>query len=152
MRTDSFAEHWCDSHPTGGQYHVFSPTLDAGPNTQTARAGTDGYVFERGHSRFGTAGEGAVTSLTEPLNPDATYVGFFSMTPSTNERLGDGYMQFFGTNDFEAGSLDGVGTTPQTAENTELPVCAPDSSLCTRHETNKPAELPATGGTASWPV
>ncbi|WP_160150894.1 DUF7927 domain-containing protein [Microbacterium timonense] len=118
--TISYAQNWFDSHPSGGQYHVFSPTFDSGPvaSTQPVRAGADGYGFEGGHSTGGNAGEGAVNTLTAALNPDATYVGFFSMAAGGYGREGNGFVRFFGTNDRNSGSI--APATPQTAANTEL--------------------------------
>ncbi|MGM7699089.1 GEVED domain-containing protein [Microbacterium sp. A84] len=119
--TIGYAESWSDSHPTGGQYHVFSPDLDSGPveGTMPVRAGADGYAFEGGHSNRGN-GEGAVNVLAASLNPDASYVGFFSMAAGGSLRGGNGFMQFFGTNDLASGSVPHADVTPQTPANTEL--------------------------------
>ncbi|WP_309104193.1 CshA/CshB family fibrillar adhesin-related protein, partial [Microbacterium sp.] len=123
--TIGYAEHWSDSHPSGGQYHVFAPDFDSGPaaGTQPVRAGAEGYGFEGGHSAtLGgvPVGEGAVNVLTAALDPDATYVGFFSMAAGGYSRQGDGFMQFFGTNDLATGSYPHPAVTPQTPANTEL--------------------------------
>ena len=59
------AEHWFDSHPSGGQYYVFSPAFDSGPaaSVMPFRAGADGYGFLGGHSC------GPETAVKAPATP-----------------------------------------------------------------------------------
>ncbi|NED96051.1 DUF11 domain-containing protein [Phytoactinopolyspora alkaliphila] len=118
--TIGYAEHWYDSHPTGGQYHVFSPTFDSGPPAATmpVRSGAHGYGFMGGHSTGGV-GEGATNTLAEPLVPGAIYVGYFSMAAGGYSRQGNGYMEFFGTSDREMGHIPHAAVNPPTVANTE---------------------------------
>ncbi|WP_460948300.1 DUF7927 domain-containing protein [Okibacterium endophyticum] len=118
----NYATGWYDSHPTGGQYHVFSPTFDSGPAAAVMpiRAGAEGYGFMGGHSSTPDTGEGATNTLIAPLNPLSTYVGYFSMAAGGYSRQGNGYMQFYGVNDPAIGSVPTTTTVPPTAANSEL--------------------------------
>ena len=118
--TINFAANWFDRHPTGGQYLFFDPpTFDSGPAAATmpVRAGADGQAFLGGHS-IARVGEGATNTLLVPLNPDSTYVGFFSMAAGGFGRTGNGYMQFFGVNNRNIGHLPGTGVVAPTPTNT----------------------------------
>lgn len=119
--TINFAEDWFDRHATGGQYLFFDPpTFDSGPvaGTMPVRAGADGQAFLGGHSSGGF-GEGATNTLLVPLNLGSTYVGFFSMAAGGYSRQGDGYMEFFGTNNINMGHIGGGGVVGATAANSE---------------------------------
>ena len=71
--TINHAEHWFDSHATGGQYYVFSPTFDSGPaaSVMPFRAGADGYGFLGGHtSTPETPARGPPTRWPRPWCPE----------------------------------------------------------------------------------
>ncbi|MFC5729543.1 MULTISPECIES: GEVED domain-containing protein [Nocardioides] len=120
--TINWAEHWYDSHPSGGQYYVLSPSFDSGPaaSVMPFRAGADGYGFLGGHSSTpGDSGEGATNTLTEPLVAGAAYVGFFSTGAGGHGRGGSGYLRMFGVDSPNVGSLYGSTGTNLSASNSE---------------------------------
>ena len=126
------AEHWFDSHPSGGQYYVFSPSFDSGPaaSVMPFRAGADGYGFLGGHSSNpNDSGEGASNTLAEPLVPGAAYVGFFSIGAGGHSRNGSGYLKMYGVDNPALGSLPGSPANLLTANNSEAlyntPVVSP---------------------------
>lgn len=136
----NYATGWHDSHSTGGQYHVFSPTFDSGPaaGSMPIRAGADGYGFMGGHSSLPDVGEGATNTLIAPLDPLSTYVGYFSLAAGGYSRQGDGYMQFFGVSDPEVGHIPAVNVVAPTAANSELLFSTPV------------VEFPGVGVTPQW--
>ncbi|WP_157973785.1 DUF7927 domain-containing protein [Desertihabitans aurantiacus] len=137
--TIGFATGWQDSHPTGGQYHYFSPTFDSGPGAATMplRAGAEGYGFMGGHSSGGV-GEGATNTLLAPLDPLSTYVGYYSIAAGGYSRQGDGYMQFFGVSDPDVGSIPGTNVVAPTPANSEPLFSTPVT------------EFPGAGATPEW--
>ncbi|WP_229663328.1 CshA/CshB family fibrillar adhesin-related protein, partial [Microbacterium album] len=140
MSSINYATGWHDSHPWGGQYHVFSPTFDSGPGPELmpVRTAADGYGFMGGHSAEG-AGEGATNTLVAALDPLSTYVGYYSVAAGGYGRQGNGYMQFYGVDDPNVGFLlDVPEVVPPTAANSELLYSTPV------------VEFPGVGATPQW--